>query len=156
MLNRNCKKWIHNFVFSPIFVIHVNVCASLHSNNKIQILYQALSNFFLESICTSTMNTKNEDIEQKMTLRSSQSTQENNMHKHMHEIQHHAWTKAWEEQHMGPNAPGEVTPCIFLKAPKTKNIYFYVFRNNDTFLTCFKYILKIFSKWNMNTLFIFK
>jgi hypothetical protein len=79
MLNQNVKKWICNFVFSPIIVIHVKVCASLHSNKKIQILYQALSNFFLESICTSTMNNKNEDTVQKMTLCSSQSTQENNM-----------------------------------------------------------------------------
>jgi hypothetical protein len=99
-------------VFSPIFVIHVKVCASLHSNKKFQILYQALSNFFPKSTCMS-MNNKNEDIEQKITLCSSQYTQENNMHKHMHEIQHHAWTKAWKEQHMRPNAPGEVTPCIF-------------------------------------------
>jgi hypothetical protein len=90
MLNQNCKKWIHNFVLSPIFVIHVKVCASLHTNKKFQIFYQALSNFFPKSICTSTMNNKNEDIEQKMTLCSSQCTQENNMYKHMHEIQHHA------------------------------------------------------------------
>lgn len=90
MLNQNCKKWIHNFVLSPIFVIHVKVCASLHTNKKFQIFYQALSNFFPKSICMSTMNNKNEDIEQKMTLCSSQCTQENNMYKHMHEIQHHA------------------------------------------------------------------
>jgi hypothetical protein len=100
-------------VFSPIFVIHVKVCASLHSNKKFQILYQALLNFFPESICTSIMNTKNEDIEQKITLHWSQPTQENNMHKHMQEIQHHAWTKAWKEQHMKLNAHGEVTPFIF-------------------------------------------